>query len=291
MLKLFPKSLLIALALLLMVAVTPAVLAAPPVQEEQTIVDIAVADGRFTTLVAALQASGLDRTLSGPGPFTVFAPTDDAFAALPEGTVDALLADIPALSDVLLYHVVSGQVMAADVVMLEEANTLLGEAVTITVGDDGSVMVNDATVVITDIEASNGVIHVIDAVLLPPSMAASAEAEPVDEPEADTEEVMDEEAAQAEGDEPAAATTAESEPVEAEAAPAEAEAAADDTMDGGDEPAEGGQDGGFYYPRNPYYGYYYGYPRYNRCYYGCYQPYYPPGYYHNFYYRHYYRPW
>ena len=139
-----------------------------PMPEEQTIVDIAVADGRFTTLVAALQAADLAGTLAGEGPFTVFAPTDDAFAKLPEGTVEGLLEDIPALTDILLYHVVSGEVLAEDVVMLEEAETLLGENVSIRV-EDGNVYINDAMVVITDIMASNGVIHVIDTVLLPPA--------------------------------------------------------------------------------------------------------------------------
>ena len=138
-----------------------------PVEMPKTIVDIAVADGRFTTLVAAVQAAGLVETLSGEGPFTVFAPTDDAFAKLPAGTVEGLLADIPALTDILLYHVVSGKVMAADVVTLESADTVLGKPVSIKVDMD-KVYVNDAQVIITDIEASNGVIHVIDAVLLPP---------------------------------------------------------------------------------------------------------------------------
>jgi uncharacterized surface protein with fasciclin (FAS1) repeats len=139
-----------------------------PMPEEQTIVDIAVADGRFTTLVAAFQAAELVETLSGDGPFTVFAPTDDAFAKLPEGTVEGLLEDIPALTDILLYHVVSGEVLAEDVVMLEEAETLSGESVSIRV-EDGNVYINDSMVVITDIMADNGVIHVIDTVLLPPA--------------------------------------------------------------------------------------------------------------------------
>ena len=146
--------------------------AAQPDQPEQpeqlgTIVDIAVADGRFETLVAAVTAAGLVETLTGDGPFTVFAPTDDAFAALPEGAVESLLEDIAALTAILLYHVVAGDVRAADVVTLDSAVTVLGEAVSITVEGD-SVRINDANVVITDIEASNGVIHVIDAVLLPP---------------------------------------------------------------------------------------------------------------------------
>ena len=144
---------------------------AVPTEEPEmpkSIVDIAVEDGRFTTLVAAVQAAGLAETLSGEGSFTVFAPTDDAFAALPEGTVEALLADIPALTDILLYHVLDGAVMAADVVELSNAMTLQGQYVDIKV-EDGKVMIDNAEVIITDIEASNGVIHVIDAVILPES--------------------------------------------------------------------------------------------------------------------------
>lgn len=144
-----------------------------PAAEEaasNTIVDVAVADGRFNTLVAAVAAADLAGTLSGEGPFTVFAPTDDAFAALPEGTLDSLLLpeNKQQLTDILLYHVVSGKVMAADVVTLTSATTVLGKDVTITV-KDGKVYLNDnVQVIITDVEASNGVIHVIDAVLLPP---------------------------------------------------------------------------------------------------------------------------
>jgi uncharacterized surface protein with fasciclin (FAS1) repeats len=140
-----------------------------PAADAGTIVDIAVADGRFTTLVAALQAAGLVETLSGEGPFTVFAPTDDAFAKLPAGTVESLLKpeNLEKLKNILLYHVVSGKVMAADVVGLTSAPTVLGQDVKITV-KDGKVYLNDTVqVIITDIEASNGVIHVIDAVLLP----------------------------------------------------------------------------------------------------------------------------
>lgn len=134
-----------------------------------SIVDIAVNDGRFTTLVAALQAAGLTDTLAGEGPFTVFAPTDDAFAALPAGTVEGLLNDIPTLTKVLLYHVVSGEVPAATVVTLDSATTLEGSPVSITVRD-GKVYLNDKVLVImTDIQASNGIIHVIDGVLLPPT--------------------------------------------------------------------------------------------------------------------------
>jgi transforming growth factor-beta-induced protein len=132
------------------------------------IVDTAVADGRFTTLAAALGAAELVETLKGEGPFTVFAPTDDAFAALPEGTVESLLLpeNKQALTDILLYHVVAGKVMAEDVVTLTEAETVLGQNVSIKV-DMGKVYINDSEVIITDIVTSNGIIHVIDAVLLP----------------------------------------------------------------------------------------------------------------------------
>jgi transforming growth factor-beta-induced protein len=138
----------------------------------KNIVEIAVEDGRFTTLVAALQAAELVDTLSGEGPFTVFAPTDDAFAKLPEGTVDALLADIPQLTDILLYHVVSGKVMAADVIGLDGkmADTALeGKQIAVKIDGDKVMLNQDVMVVITDIEASNGVIHVVDTVLLPPA--------------------------------------------------------------------------------------------------------------------------
>jgi len=136
----------------------------------KSIVDIAVEDGRFTTLVAALQAADLVETLKGDGPFTVFAPTDDAFAKLPEGTLDELLKpeNKQMLSDILLYHVVAGKVMASDVVNLEESLTVFGKNVAVKVEGD-KVLINDSEVIITDIEASNGIIHVIDAVLLPPS--------------------------------------------------------------------------------------------------------------------------
>ena len=138
--------------------------------ETMDIVDTAVADGRFTTLVAAVQAAELVDTLKSEGPFTVFAPTDDAFAALPEGTLDSLLLpeNQQQLTDILLYHVVPGQVMASDVVGLTSATTVLGKDATVTV-KDGRVFLNDnVEIIITDIETSNGVIHVIDTVLLPP---------------------------------------------------------------------------------------------------------------------------
>jgi transforming growth factor-beta-induced protein len=136
--------------------------------ESKSIVDIAVEDGRFNTLVTAVTEAGLAETLQGEGPFTVFAPTDEAFAALPEGTVEALLADIPALTDILLYHVLEGKVMAADVAELDQVMTIQGQYVDIA-DDMSKVMVDNAQVLITDIEASNGVIHVIDAVILPES--------------------------------------------------------------------------------------------------------------------------
>jgi transforming growth factor-beta-induced protein len=143
------------------------------------IVDTAIAAGSFKTLVAAVQAAGLVEALKGEGPFTVFAPTDEAFAKLPAGTLDALLKDPQALGDILKYHVVAGKVMAADVVNLKEAPSLQGEPIAIKV-EGGKVMVNDANVVTTDIEASNGVIHVIDSVILPPSASAEAPKDIVD---------------------------------------------------------------------------------------------------------------
>ncbi|MCG3211608.1 MAG: hypothetical protein FOGNACKC_05254 [Anaerolineae bacterium] len=143
-------------------------------QADQDIVDTAVAAGSFTTLATALTEAGLIDTLKGEGPFTVFAPTDEAFAALPPGTLEGLLADKEALTNVLTYHVVPGKVMAADVVGLSSANSVEGSPIAISVVD-GKVMLNsDATVAATDIEASNGVIHVIDKVILPPSMTAAA---------------------------------------------------------------------------------------------------------------------
>jgi len=130
------------------------------------IVDTAVNAGSFGTLVAAIKAANLVDTLKGAGPFTVFAPTDEAFAKLPEGTVDSLLKDIPKLTKILTYHVVSGKVMAADVVKLKSATTVEGSDVKID-ASSGSVKVNDATVATADVAADNGVIHIIDTVLLP----------------------------------------------------------------------------------------------------------------------------
>jgi uncharacterized surface protein with fasciclin (FAS1) repeats len=144
-----------------------------PPEKLSDIIDTAIADGRFTTLVAALEAAGLVDTLKSEGPFTVFAPTDEAFAKLPAGTVENLLKpeNLETLKSILLYHAVSGKVMAEDVVMLDgkKVDTALeGKQVMITV-KDGKVYLNDnVEIIITDIETANGVIHVIDAVLLPP---------------------------------------------------------------------------------------------------------------------------
>ena len=132
------------------------------------IVDTAVAAGTFKTLAAAVTAAGLIDTLKGAGPFTVFAPSDDAFAKLPAGTVEALLADIPKLTAILTYHVVAGKVMAADVVKMngQSAATLNGASVKVSTSN--GVQLNDGiNVTAIDIECSNGVIHVIDAVLIP----------------------------------------------------------------------------------------------------------------------------
>lgn len=135
--------------------------------EVGTIVDVAASAGSFETLLAAAEAAGLVDTLQGDGPFTVFAPTDDAFAALPEGTLDSLLADPAALSEILLYHVVSGEVLAADVVGLTSATSVQGSDIAIEVVDGGVVLNGASNVVTTDVDASNGVIHIIDSVILP----------------------------------------------------------------------------------------------------------------------------
>ena len=153
-------------------APTATVVPATAVPAAMDIVDTAVADGRFTTLVTAVTAAGLVDTLKGAGPFTVFAPTDEAFAKLPAGTVENLLKpeNLETLKNVLLYHVVSGKVMAADVVTLDGkmADTAFaGKSIAISV-KDGKVYLNKTVqVIITDIETTNGVIHVIDTVLMP----------------------------------------------------------------------------------------------------------------------------
>jgi Secreted and surface protein containing fasciclin-like repeats len=133
---------------------------------EKDIVDTAMADAKFTTLVTALKTAKLVETLKGPGPFTVFAPTDDAFKKLPPGTLEALLKDPPKLEKVLLYHVVPGKKMAKEVMVIKSAKTAQGTDITIKVSD-GGVMADNAKVVTTDIPTSNGVIHVIDTVLMP----------------------------------------------------------------------------------------------------------------------------
>jgi uncharacterized surface protein with fasciclin (FAS1) repeats len=129
------------------------------------IVDTAVQAGSFTTLVAAVKAAGLVETLKGTGPFTVFAPTDEAFAKLPSGTVEALLKDVPKLKQILTYHVVAGKVMAADVVKLKSAKTVEGSEVKIDASN--GVKINESTVTTPDVAADNGVIHIIDTVLMP----------------------------------------------------------------------------------------------------------------------------
>ena len=129
------------------------------------IVEVAVGAGSFKTLVAAVQAAGLVDTLTGHGPFTVFAPNDEAFAKLPAGTVEALLKDIPKLTSILTYHVVAGKVMAADAAKLTSAATVQGQMLEI--DHTHGVTINGAKVVAADIAADNGVIHVIDSVLLP----------------------------------------------------------------------------------------------------------------------------
>ena len=140
---------------------------------DKSVVENAAADASFSTLVAAVKAAGLAETLSGPGPFTVFAPTNEAFAKLPAGTVESLLKpeNKEKLVGILTYHVVSGKVMAADVTA-GDVPSVQGENIAVTT--DGGVKVNGANVIATDVEASNGVIHVIDAVILPPTLDLSA---------------------------------------------------------------------------------------------------------------------
>ena len=153
-------------ALILSVLASAVPASAGPAQKD--IVDTAVAAGNFNTLATALQAAGLADALKGNGPFTVFAPTDEAFGKLPPGTVESLLKpeNKEKLKAILLYHVVSGDVTAAQVAQLTSAKTINGQNLKLKV-DDGTVMVNDAKVVKADVLASNGVIHVIDTVLLP----------------------------------------------------------------------------------------------------------------------------
>jgi len=134
---------------------------------EDTIVDNLVSNGNFTTLVTAVQAAGLAETLSAPGETTVFAPTDQAFAALPAGTVEALIQDVPALTKVLTQHVVAGKVDAAAAAEVESATALNGNTLSITQDEHGSLYINGVQVILYDIMTTNGIIHVIDSVLIP----------------------------------------------------------------------------------------------------------------------------
>lgn len=163
----FTVSAVVAAVAAFLLAAIPGTSASPQKPGQKDIVDTAVAAGSFKTLAAALQAAGLVDALKGSGPFTVFAPTDEAFAKLPAGTVESLLKpeNKEKLKAVLTYHVVAGKVMAADVTKLSSAKTLQGQSLTIST--KGGVKVDNASVVKTDILCSNGVIHVIDAVILP----------------------------------------------------------------------------------------------------------------------------
>lgn len=164
----FKYSLIISTALIALFAFVLPAQAHEHGMKKADIVDVAVENGSFNTLVAAVKAADLVPVLKGKGPFTVFAPTDEAFAKLPEGTVESLLKpeNKDKLVAVLTYHVLSGKVMAADVVTLEKATTVQGQDITIKTMNN-KVMVDNANVVVTDVEASNGVIHVIDHVILP----------------------------------------------------------------------------------------------------------------------------
>lgn len=153
-----------ALAALTLLAGTEALVARA--DSSKDIVDTAISAGSFKTLTVALTEAGLVETLKGPGPYTVFAPTDAAFAKVPPDTLAALLRDKDKLKAVLTYHVLAGKVMAADVVKLDSARTVQGQDVRISAGA-GAVRINDARVIMADVEANNGVIHVIDTVILP----------------------------------------------------------------------------------------------------------------------------
>jgi len=135
-------------------------------KSEKDIVTIAVESGKFNTLAKALTETGLVEALQGEGPFTVFAPTDEAFSKLPEGTIESLLKDKEALKSILLYHVVSGKVTSDQVVKLNKTETLSGKNISIKTNDDG-VVINNSKVITADIMAKNGVIHIIDTVLIP----------------------------------------------------------------------------------------------------------------------------
>jgi uncharacterized surface protein with fasciclin (FAS1) repeats len=161
-----PKTALVTIFAIALFAVVSSNAFAGDKKSSKNIVETAVAAGNFNTLAKALTETGLVEELQKEGPFTVFAPTDEAFSKLPEGTLENLLKDKEALKKVLLYHVVSGKVMASDVVNLQSAATLEGNNVKITI-NDGNVMINNAKIIKADVVASNGVIHVIDTVLIP----------------------------------------------------------------------------------------------------------------------------
>ena len=155
------------------VFVAAAVMASSAVKAEKDIVGTAIASGNFKTLVSALNEAGLTATLKGPGPFTVFAPTDSAFAKIPKADLDRLMKDKVLLKKVLLYHVVSGLLSSSDVARLNGART--AEGADLKVARNGTqIMINDARVVTGDVEASNGVIHVVDTVLMPPTLKRPA---------------------------------------------------------------------------------------------------------------------
>lgn len=160
------------ITLMLMVLAT---LSSTAFAEGDDVIDVAISDGRFTTLITALQTAELVDTLREDGPFTLFAPTDQAFADLPDGVLQVLLDNPEQLKKLLLYHVVPGKIEAAEVMDLSSANTIFGEAVTINVDGD-EVNINGANVVVSDVEASNGVIHVINAVLIPQTDGSQAKA-------------------------------------------------------------------------------------------------------------------
>lgn len=138
-----------------------------PVPVDPTIDQVLANDGRFTSILVALDAADLSTMLSLPGSYTVFAPTDDAIAALPDGTMAALLEDVPTLTDILLYHVVAGRLSITDIAASSEISMFNGDTVIIRVEDDGRIFINQAEIIVTDLYASNGVVHAIDAVLIP----------------------------------------------------------------------------------------------------------------------------
>jgi uncharacterized surface protein with fasciclin (FAS1) repeats len=164
--KIFSSKLFLPAALFSLILISSATAGDDSKKPTKDIVTIAVESDKFNTLVTALNETGLVEALKGDGPFTVFAPTDDAFAKLPEGTVEALLKDKETLKSILLFHVVSGNVTSKQVADLDKAETLAGKDVKIKVNDD-KVMINDSQVITADIMAKNGIIHIIDTVLIP----------------------------------------------------------------------------------------------------------------------------